>query len=70
MINQKLYKSLVVLGIMIFSYIALLFVLTSEGLESSSTMIKHDKADLSTTIPVQEAKFDEMQLNLNLLDME
>ena len=65
--KQKLYKSLAVVGIMLFSYIAVLFVLTSEGLQSSSTMIKHDEVDLSRTIPIQDADFSEIQINKNLL---
>ena len=70
MINQKLYKSLVVVGIMLFSYIAVLLVLTSEGLQSSSTMQKNDEVDLSRTIPLQDADFGEIQLNKNLLFTE
>jgi len=68
--NQKLYKSLVVVGIMLFSYIAVLLVLTSEGLQSSSTMQKNDEVDLSRTIPLQDADFGEIQLNKNLLFTE
>jgi len=70
MTKQKLYKSLAVVGIMLFSYVAILLVLTNEGLESSSTMIKNDEADLSRTIPFQEADFSEIQINKNLLDVE
>lgn len=68
--NKKLYKNLAVVGIMLFSYIAILLVLTDEGLQSSSTMIKHDEVDLSRTIPLQDADFNEIQINKNLLDTE
>jgi len=68
--NQKLYKRLVIAGITLFSYIAVLLVLTGEGLQSSSTMQKHDEIDLSKTIPLQDADFGEIQLNKNLLFTE
>ena len=70
MTNQKILKSLIISGIIIFSYVGLLFLLTEEGLTGSTTMIKDNGADLSGSVTLYDVKFDEIRINKHLINIE
>ena len=70
MTKQRVYKSLILLVLIIISYVSLLLILTNEGLKSSSTMIKDNTTDFSGTVTLHEVKFNEIKINKNLIDAE
>lgn len=70
MTKQRIFKSLILLTFIVFSYVCLLLILTNEGLKSSSTMIKDNRTDLSGAISLQNVKFNEIKINKNLIDVE
>ncbi len=73
MTNKRIYKCLLLLAVVILSYVALLFFISNEGLKGTSSLPRHGAIDaemMKQSVPLQEANFEEIQINKNLLDVE
>lgn len=73
MTNSKIFTNIFFLFVIIISYISLLCFISNEGLKDSGNLPRHGAMDtemINQNIPVQEADFDEIQINKNLIDIE
>lgn len=73
MADRKIYKNLILLALIILSYISLLFFISNEGFKGTSELSRHKAIEdemRKQSVPLQEANFDEIKINKNLLDVE
>ena len=71
MSDKRIYKSLFLLALVIFSYVGLLFFISNEGIKGSSPVqISVEMEMTKRAVPLHDANFDEIQINKNLLNIE
>ena len=72
MAKTKIFKDLFLLAVVIISYIALIFVISNESFKSINTPVHSTTATemQKQAVPLQEANFDEIRINKNLLDVK
>lgn len=71
MSDKRIYKSLFLLALVIFSYVGLLFFISNEGIKGTSPVQNSVEMEMTKrAVPLQDANFDEIQINKNLLNIE
>lgn len=71
MTDKRMYKSLLLLALVIFSYVALLFFISNEGFKGTSASQNSMEIEMTKrAVPLQDANFEEIQINKNLLNIE
>ena len=71
MSDKRIYKSLFLLVLVIFSYVGLLFFISNEGIKGTSPVQNSVEIEMTKrAVPLQDANFDEIQINKNLLNIE
>ena len=71
--KNKVCINMLFLAVIIFSYIGLLFFVSNEGLKNTSSLPRHraiDQEMMEQSMPLQDANFEEIQINKNLIDVE
>ena len=67
MSDKRIYKSLFLLALVIFSYVGLLFFISNEGIKGTSPVQNSVEIEMTKrAVPLQDANFDEIQINKNL----
>lgn len=71
MADRRIYKNLFLLAVVIFSYIALLFLISNEGFKRTEPYPSVINTDIfKQSVSLQEANFDEIQINKSLLNVK